>query len=70
MNAKERVHRSTPVAQLVTSKPSDTLGREFDPDKRDFSHCVCVFFPAQLVTSKPSDTLGREFDPDKRDFSH
>ena len=28
----------TPSSSEVTSLPSDTLGREFDPGKRDFSH--------------------------------
>ena len=27
-----------PGSSVGTSKPSDTLGREFDPGKRDFSH--------------------------------
>ena len=27
-----------PGSSEVTSLPSDTLGREFDPGKRDFSH--------------------------------
>ena len=27
-----------PGSSEVTSQPSDTLGREFDPGKRDFSH--------------------------------
>ena len=26
------------ISSEVTSKPSDTLGREFDPGKRDFPH--------------------------------
>ena len=30
--------RSTPGSSVGTSSPSDTLGREFDPGKRDFSH--------------------------------
>ena len=34
----------------------DTLGREFEPDKRDFSHCVvCVFSSHSLWTSSSLD---------------
>ena len=34
---KTNVNRSAPVAQRY-HVTSDTLGREFDPGKRDFSH--------------------------------
>ena len=32
------MHAGRPGSSEVTSKPSDMLGREFDPGKRNFSH--------------------------------
>ena len=34
------VQAGRPGRSEVTSLPSDTLGREFDPGKRDFSHKI------------------------------